>query len=208
MSETGTYQPDWLSQQKDWLKGDDKAIWEDSSSEFRLKLDNLLKPSDIDPSKVSKPETSKSLSMDLETRDARELTKTQTHVVWNLLRFSRPCLPDRLPRRQGSPEHCLSDELSRWYHLCCVRALPPNHSNNKSIINCQRSCHGGAIFPGIIDPSTGKSIISNRRVTGFTTKGEEEEGVLDTIKSWNRPTIEASAASAGATCELNRTELN
>lgn len=65
----------------------------------------------------------------------------------------------------------------------------------------QNSCHGGAIFPGIIDPSTGKSIINNRRVTGFTTKGEEEEGVLDTIKSWNRPTIEASAAKSGATCE-------
>lgn len=64
MSETGTYQPDWLSQQKDWLKGEDKAIWEDRSSEFRLKLDNLLKPSDIDPSKVSKPETSRPLSLD------------------------------------------------------------------------------------------------------------------------------------------------
>jgi hypothetical protein len=63
------------------------------------------------------------------------------------------------------------------------------------------SCHGGAIFPGIIDPNTGKSIIAGRRVTGFTTKGEEEEGVLDTIKSWNRPTIEASAADSGAECE-------
>lgn len=30
------------------------------------------------------------------------------------------------------------------------------------------------------------------------TEGEEEEGVLDTIKSWDRPTIEASAASLGA----------
>jgi hypothetical protein len=38
-------------------------------------------------------------------------------------------------------------------------------------------------------------------VTGFTTKGEEEEGVLDTIKSWNRPTIEASAATSGAKCK-------
>lgn len=59
-------------------------------------------------------------------------------------------------------------------------------------------CHGGAIFPGIIDPKTGKSIINGREVTGFTTKGEEEEGVLDTIKSWHRPTIEDAAASAGA----------
>jgi putative intracellular protease/amidase len=52
VSETGTYQADWLSLQKDWLKGEDKAIWEDSSSEFRSKLDNLLKPSDVDPSNV------------------------------------------------------------------------------------------------------------------------------------------------------------
>ena len=63
-------------------------------------------------------------------------------------------------------------------------------------------CHGGAIFPGILDEPTGKSIISGREVTGFTTQGEIEEGVLDTIKSWNRPTIEAAAGSAGATCEL------
>ncbi|KAG7558207.1 hypothetical protein FFLO_02860 [Filobasidium floriforme] len=59
-------------------------------------------------------------------------------------------------------------------------------------------CHGGAIWPGTIDASTGKSVIAGKKVTGFTTKGEEEEGVLDTIKSWNRPTIEASAGDAGA----------
>ena len=66
------------------------------------------------------------------------------------------------------------------------------------------SCHGGAIFPGIIDPSTGKSIISGKKVTGFTTQGEKEENVLDTIKSWKRRTIEMAAASAGATCKLLR----
>lgn len=64
------------------------------------------------------------------------------------------------------------------------------------------SCHGGAIFPGIVDKSTGRSVIAGKKVTGFTTKGEEEEGVLDTIKSWKRPTIEASAADSGATCEF------
>ena len=60
-------------------------------------------------------------------------------------------------------------------------------------------CHGGAIFPGIKSPLTGKSIIADKKVTGFTTKGEEEEGVLDTIKSWKRPTIEQAAADCGAT---------
>lgn len=52
VSETGTYQPDWLSQQKDWLPQEDKAIWEDHSSDFRSKLDKLMKPSDVNPSKV------------------------------------------------------------------------------------------------------------------------------------------------------------
>ncbi|GAT21763.1 ThiJ/PfpI family protein [Aspergillus luchuensis] len=44
-------------------------------------------------------------------------------------------------------------------------------------------CHGGAIFPCVIDPSTNKTIIDSRRVTGFTTRSEEDENVLDTIKS-------------------------
>ncbi|CAK97026.1 uncharacterized protein An11g08940 [Aspergillus niger] len=147
VSETGTYQPDWLSQRKDWLNDKDRAVWEDHSSEFRSKLDNLLKPSDIDPEKI---------------------------IVWTLLCFGWTCVFDRLPGRQGSASN-------RFQNLYLGR------------------CHGGAIFPGVIDPSTNKSIIDSRRVTGFTTRGEEEENVLDTIKSWNRPTIEASAASCGAT---------
>jgi putative intracellular protease/amidase len=36
-------------------------------------------------------------------------------------------------------------------------------------------CHGGAIFPGIIDPKTGKSIIAGNKVTGLTTKGERRK---------------------------------
>lgn len=60
-------------------------------------------------------------------------------------------------------------------------------------------CHGGAIFPKTINPVTNESIIVNKRVTGFTTQGEKEEGVLDTIKSWDRPTIEEAAAKSGAT---------
>ena len=47
MSETGTYQPEWLSQNKNWLPEADKKTWEDHSREFRSKLDHLLKPSDI-----------------------------------------------------------------------------------------------------------------------------------------------------------------
>ena len=54
-SETGTGQPDWLSTTNDWLKPDDRKVYEDKSGEFRQKLDNLLKPSEVDPSRVSLP---------------------------------------------------------------------------------------------------------------------------------------------------------
>ncbi|KAJ5799600.1 uncharacterized protein N7518_001668 [Penicillium psychrosexuale] len=152
VSETGSYQPDWLSQQKDWLNDEDKATWEDHSSEFRSKLDNLLKPSDIDPSNV--------------------------RLLYGYL----------------EPELSITKSKLRAYSL---QSIASKMNTDGAIISAV--CHGGEIFPGIIDPSTGKSIIANRRVTGFTTQGEEEEGVLDAIKSWNRPTIEASAASSGAT---------
>jgi hypothetical protein len=50
-SETGTYTPDWLSQQPDFLNGEDLAIWNDTNSEFRKRLDNMPKASELDPSK-------------------------------------------------------------------------------------------------------------------------------------------------------------
>ncbi|KAK4240925.1 class I glutamine amidotransferase-like protein [Achaetomium macrosporum] len=49
-SETGSYTPDWLSQQPDFLNGEDLAIWNDASSDFRKKLDNMPKASDLDGS--------------------------------------------------------------------------------------------------------------------------------------------------------------
>lgn len=50
-SETGTYTPDWLSQQPDFLNGDDLATWNNADSELRKKLDNMPKASDLDGSK-------------------------------------------------------------------------------------------------------------------------------------------------------------
>jgi len=55
VSETGTYEPDWLSQQQNWLPEEDRRVWEDHSSEFRSKLDHLHKPSDLDASDVALP---------------------------------------------------------------------------------------------------------------------------------------------------------
>lgn len=50
-SETGTYTADWLSQQPDFLNGKELAIWNDTNSDFRKKLDNMTKASDLDASK-------------------------------------------------------------------------------------------------------------------------------------------------------------
>ncbi|OBT86105.1 hypothetical protein VE02_05408 [Pseudogymnoascus sp. 03VT05] len=50
-SETGKYTADWLSEQPDFLKGKDLETWKDTNSEFRKKLDNMPKASELDPSK-------------------------------------------------------------------------------------------------------------------------------------------------------------
>ena len=49
-SETGHYTPDWLSLQSDYLHGDDLAMWQDSNSEFRKKLDNMSPAAKLEPS--------------------------------------------------------------------------------------------------------------------------------------------------------------
>lgn len=49
-SETGSYTPDWLSQQPDFLNGEDLDTWNDPNSEFRRKLDNMSKAADLDGS--------------------------------------------------------------------------------------------------------------------------------------------------------------
>ncbi|KAL3458436.1 class I glutamine amidotransferase-like protein, partial [Aspergillus heterothallicus] len=50
-SETGKYTPDWLSQQPDFLNGEDLAIWTDTASDFRRKLDNMRPAREILESK-------------------------------------------------------------------------------------------------------------------------------------------------------------
>lgn len=50
-SETGSYTPDWLSQQPDFLNGKNLETWNDKNSDFRKKLDNMPKAADLDASK-------------------------------------------------------------------------------------------------------------------------------------------------------------
>jgi putative intracellular protease/amidase len=61
-------------------------------------------------------------------------------------------------------------------------------------------CHGPAIFPGIIDKKTGKSIIEGKTITGFTTEGEEVMGLMDTLRSWKEPLVDETAEQLGAKC--------
>lgn len=59
-------------------------------------------------------------------------------------------------------------------------------------------CHGAAIFPGVKDAVTGKSIIAGKEVTGFSTEGDKMAGVLDKIHADGVKTTEECAVSAGA----------
>ncbi len=62
------------------------------------------------------------------------------------------------------------------------------------------SCHGEAIYPGVIDPTTGKSIINGKTITGFTTEGEYDMHIMDPIRSWHEPLIDEWAEALGAKC--------
>jgi putative intracellular protease/amidase len=61
-------------------------------------------------------------------------------------------------------------------------------------------CHGGAIFTGIKDEQTGRSIVAGTEVTGFSTEGDRMAGVLDRIHGDGVKTTEESAGIAGALC--------
>jgi D-lactate dehydratase len=59
-------------------------------------------------------------------------------------------------------------------------------------------CHGGAIFTGVTDPETGRSVIADKEVTGFSTEGDRLAGVLDRIHGDGVRTTEESSVIAGA----------
>ncbi|GMK54870.1 hypothetical protein CspeluHIS016_0114560 [Cutaneotrichosporon spelunceum] len=147
-SETGKYSADWLSTTDEWLKPEDRKVYEDKNSEFRRKLDTMQTPDKLNADDYGLFFASAGHASLIDYPDAKGLQKFASGV---------------------------------WADGGVVSAV----------------CHGGAIFKGIVDDK-GTPIIKGRNVTGFTTQGEEEEGILDTIKSWDRPTIEASAASLGA----------
>jgi hypothetical protein len=62
------------------------------------------------------------------------------------------------------------------------------------------SCHGEALLPGVVDPATGKSLISGRTITGFTTEAEYDMHIMDALRAWNEPLIDEWAEKLGGKC--------
>lgn len=59
-------------------------------------------------------------------------------------------------------------------------------------------CHGPAIMPGIIDSKTGKSIIHDKTVTGFTIEGELIFNILDKLRADKVVPIVEAVTAIGA----------
>jgi putative intracellular protease/amidase len=59
-------------------------------------------------------------------------------------------------------------------------------------------CHGPVILPGVIDSKTGKSIIEEKTVTGFTIEGEVVLKVWDKLLSDKVPPVVEVVSKAGA----------
>ena len=127
----GEYTPDWLSQQKDWLPDEDRKVWEDHGSEFRGKLDRLLRPGDIDPKEVCNH-----ICVDWSLLDVQENRGTRHGCICHLvvrnkeltlcdavrpvLRLSRPREFDRLSERKGPARHRCEHVYWRRHYFCGV----------------------------------------------------------------------------------------
>ena len=59
-------------------------------------------------------------------------------------------------------------------------------------------CHGPVLLPGVIDTSTGKSIIEGKTVTGFTIEGEIVLNVWDKLRSDEVAPVVEAVSKAGA----------
>ncbi|KAI0150176.1 class I glutamine amidotransferase-like protein [Xylariaceae sp. FL1272] len=149
-SETGTYTADWLSQQPDFLNGQDLATWNDTNSEFRQKLDNMTKASDLDGSKYGIFYASAGHAALIDYPTARSLQEIAEQV---------------------------------WANGGVVSSV----------------CHGPAIFASMIDRATNKPLIHGKAITGFTSEAETTMGIMEELRSWDRPLVEDLAVKLGAT---------
>ncbi|KAF2111365.1 class I glutamine amidotransferase-like protein [Lophiotrema nucula] len=87
--------------------------------------------------------------------------------------------------------------LIDYPHATALKAIASKVWENGGIVSSV--CHGPAIFPGIIDSKTGKSIIEGKKITGFTREGEETMKLMPALESWGEPLIDTWAERLGAT---------
>lgn len=89
---------------------------------------------------------------------------------------------------------------ARRRRLCSVRALLASYVERNGRTDMLTRCHGEAFSPGVIDPATGKSLITGRTITGFTIEGEYDMHLKDALRSWNVPLIDEWAEKLGGKC--------
>jgi putative intracellular protease/amidase len=78
----------------------------------------------------------------------------------------------------------------------CLQAIAADVWDRGGIVGSV--CHGPAIFPGIIDSKTGKSIIHGKTVTGFTIEGELIFRILDKLRADGVVPVVEAVTAAGA----------
>ncbi|KAK3710568.1 plasma membrane heat shock protein [Vermiconidia calcicola] len=149
VSEKGTWTPDWLSLQPDFLPDEERQQYEDTNGEFRKKLDSGLRPDKVDASQYG------------------IFFASAGHAA--LIDY---------PTAKG------------------LQGIASTIYANGGIMSTV--CHGPALFPGILDPETGESIIKGKTITGFTTEGENVMHIMETLRSWNAPMVDEHAANLGA----------
>lgn len=59
-------------------------------------------------------------------------------------------------------------------------------------------CHGPVLLPGVIDVTTGRSVVAGKTVTGFTVEGEMMLGVLDQLNKDKVAPVADAVSAAGA----------
>lgn len=149
VSETGSYQPDYLSLSEEYLKGEDRKAWDNKSTGFRARLDNLAKAGDVNPDEYG------------------IFFAAAGHAA--LIDYPTAKQTQRLAAK-----------------IYCDGGIT------------SAVCHGAALLPGAENAVTNSSIIVGKKVTGFTKEGEEEGGVMETIRKWKGKTIEEAVTEAKA----------
>lgn len=80
-----------------------------------------------------------------------------------------------------------------------LQALASQIYNSGGILSAV--CHGPALFAGVFDEA-GNHIAKGKTITGFTTEGEFEMHVMDTLRSWKGvKMVDEWAEEIGAICK-------